>query len=923
MNRIVWAGEHMLAAEGFMPHGMCYRWQPDVLGLNLISDALISLAYFVIPVMLFYLVRKRADWHFNWIFICFGIFIIACGVTHLAEIWTIWYPTYWLSGGIKAFTALASIATSILLLKLMPDLINMPSPFALRAVNVALEREIGERSRAEENLLRANKTLESGVIQRTAELEALNRILSSENQRFAMAADAAGLGFWSRDVAADTLQWDERMFQLYGLPPGAGELPGAFWGSCLHPDDRARCLQASADARLMVRPLDHEFRVVHPNGEVRHLRAVARCTSDAQGRAQRMFGVSFDITDRKRADEQFHLAIEAAPTGMLMIDRSGIIVLVNAQVEKLFGYRRDELLGLPVERLVPERFRSHHPDLRGSFFADPQTRAMGEGRELFGLRKDGGEVPIEIGLNPLRTSAGDFVLSSIADISERKRATEHFRLAIEAAPTGMLMMNSSGSIVLVNAQIESLFGYSRAELLGRPVEMLVPERFRARHPEFRKEFFNAPMVRAMGSGGDLYGLRKDGSEVPVEIGLNPLRTADGEFVLSSIVDLSHRNEIDRMRTDFVSTVSHELRTPLTSISGSLGLLAAGAVGTLPDKAAAMVRIAYKNSGRLVRIINDILDIGKLEAGKLALQLVSVSVAELLQQAVEINSSYAEKFRVRYVLQLESASDRIVADADRLMQVMTNLLSNAAKFSRPGGAVLIRTRAGSSALRIEVEDSGAGIPVAFQRRVFEPFAQADASPTRRFDGTGLGLSIARKLIEAMGGTIGFTTVIGQGTVFFLELPRTEAPLEQRRSTQLTDTAVHRILFPAGGAAAPSAKIVPKVLYMEDDEDLVSLVDAILAGRAEIVAAHSLQEAERFLSKEVFALVILNQSLPDENGLDLVDRISSLVNHSVPIILLAGDTPPKANAKVAAVLVKSQMSLTQATATILSYLPADRS
>ena len=225
----------------------------------------------------------------------------------------------------------------------------------------------------------------------------------------------------------------------------------------------------------------------------------------------------------------------------------------------------------------------------------------------------------------------------------------------------------------------------------------------------------------------------------------------------------------------------------------------------------------------------------------------------------------------------------MADPDRLMQVMTNLLSNAAKFSRPGAEVFIRTRAGSAALRIEVEDSGAGIPAAFQRRVFEPFAQADASPTRSFDGTGLGLSIARKLIEAMSGTIGFTTEVGHGTVFYIELPRTEAPLEQRRSAHLSDTAVHRILF----------------------------------------AAQTLQEAERLLSEVVFALVILNQSLPDQNGLDLVDRISSLVNQSVPIILLATDTPTKTNGNVAAVLVKSQVSLTQATATILSYLPAERS
>jgi PAS domain S-box-containing protein len=174
-----------------------------------------------------------------------------------------------------------------------------------------------------------------------------------------------------------------------------------------------------------------------------------------------------DITDRKRSAEQFRLAIEAAPTGMLMMDESGAIVLVNAQVEKLFGYLRAELLGQKIEILVPARFRMHHPGFRTDFFGDPKARAMGGGRDLYGLRKDGSEVPIEIGLNPLRTSEGNFVLSSVVDITERKRAFEQFRMAIEAAPTGMLMMDRDGVVVLVNEQIEKLFGYPRAQVLGQ------------------------------------------------------------------------------------------------------------------------------------------------------------------------------------------------------------------------------------------------------------------------------------------------------------------------------------------------------------------------------------------------------------------------------------------------------------------------
>jgi PAS domain S-box-containing protein len=639
-----------------------------------------------------------------------------------------------------------------------------------------------------------SSTRKVGVAERTAELAELNRSLSQDNDRFALAAEVAGLGLWSFDLVGKALLWDERMVSLHGRSPLAGEGLFTAWTGNMHPADLARFERESADALKGARPFDLEFRVIHPIHGIRHLKSAARITRDTDGRQSLISGVSFDITDLRRAEEKFHLAIEAAPTGMLLMDMEG-------------------------------------------------------------------------------------------------------------------------RVVMVNAQIESLFGYSRAELLGRHVEMLVPERLRVKHPEHRKEFFQAPKARAMGAGSDLYGLRKDGTEVPVEIGLNPLHTSEGEFVLSSIVDLSQRREIDRMRNDFVSTVSHELRTPLTSINGSLGLLQSGAMGALSDKAAAMVSIAYKNSERLVRIINDILDIGKLEAGQLTLYPVSVPLSELLRQSVEINAAYAEKYQVRFLVDGGSADDRVLADPDRLMQVITNLLSNAAKFSPPGADVSIRILPGLSTVRVEVEDSGAGIPDAFRRQIFEKFAQADASPTRRFEGTGLGLSIARKLVEAMGGTIGFSTVVGQGTIFYVELPRTDAESIVLRQMSLSETATHRaLLVPPDLSQAKAA--LPRVLFVEDDDDLISVIGATLTNRVQIVPAHNLQMAERLLRETRFDLVILDQMLPDGDGLLLVDRIPELV---VPkVILLVTDPPKVVDARVAAVLVKSQVSAAQAAATILSYL-----
>ncbi|PYT03448.1 MAG: hypothetical protein DMF60_18365 [Acidobacteria bacterium] len=251
-----------------------------------------------------------------------------------------------------------------------------------------------------------------------------------------------------------------------------------------------------------------------------------------------------DITERRRAEERFRLMVEASPSAMLMVDEKGLITLVNKQAEQLFGYNRVELLNQPVEMLVPERYRVAHPGHRSGFFAQPSARAMGAGRDLYGWRKDGSEVPIEIGLNPIQTDEGAFVLASIIDITERKRSEERFRQLIEHAPNGMVIVDQKGKIALINAQIEESFGYSREELIGQPIEMLVPHRFRANHSAYRDGFITSPSARAMGGGRELYGLRKDGSEFPVEIGLNPLETEQGMMVLGTIVDITERKQAE-------------------------------------------------------------------------------------------------------------------------------------------------------------------------------------------------------------------------------------------------------------------------------------------------------------------------------------------------------------------------------------------
>lgn len=258
-----------------------------------------------------------------------------------------------------------------------------------------------------------------------------------------------------------------------------------------------------------------------------------------------MFGLfkerlTFAPLGRGREREIFRRMVEAAPNAILLVGADGNIRFVNVQAETMFGHGRDTLVGQPVERLVPERYRGAHPGFRGGFFTRPATRAMGQGRDLHALRADGSEFPVEIGLTPIGAGGETLVLASVIDISERKRAEERVRRVLESAPNAIVLAGADGRISLVNAQAEKMFGYTRAEMIGQPIEMLVPAKARGPHVAMRDNFFAAPRRRAMGAGRDLYGLHRDGSEIPVEIGLSPMQTEEGMQVLASIIDISER-----------------------------------------------------------------------------------------------------------------------------------------------------------------------------------------------------------------------------------------------------------------------------------------------------------------------------------------------------------------------------------------------
>ncbi len=289
-----------------------------------------------------------------------------------------------------------------------------------------------------------------------------------------------------------------------------------------------------------------------------------------------------------------------------------------------------------------------------------------------------------------------------------------YRGLLEAAPDAMVVVNQAEEIVLLNVQAEKQFGYRRDELLGQKVTNIIPQGFAERLIADALRSTEEALAQQIGTGIELTGRRKDGDEFPIEIMLSPLESAEGILVTAAVRDISLRKNMERLKDEFVSTVSHELRTPLTSISASLGLLVGQWTGKLPESAARLLTIAHTNSQRLVRLINDILDIEKIEFGRVVFKLGRIDAIGLVEQVIESNRGFAEGYDVRVRFETTLADGEVKADPDRLAQVITNLLSNAIKFSPVDGEVMVTVEKRGDAVRISVRDHGGGIPANFRR-----------------------------------------------------------------------------------------------------------------------------------------------------------------------------------------------------------------
>jgi PAS domain S-box-containing protein len=458
-------------------------------------------------------------------------------------------------------------------------------------------------------------------------------------------------------------------------------------------------------------------------------------------------------------------------------------------------------------------------------------------------------------------------------------------------------------IEATNAAAEHLFGRNRSDIVGRSNLILFKD---PPAPEVSRAYLErlASHPELGGNSQDFLGLRDDGSEVETEVVTTPIRLGDGLHYLAVARDATARKRVERLKTEFVATVSHELRTPLTSIAGALGLLSGGAGGELDPKAHRLITIAHNNSERLVRLINDILDIEKIESGKIVFDVQPIPLTGLIEQVAQANEAFADQHDVGIEIETSQWDPRAIADRDRLIQVLTNLLSNAIKFSPAGGSVAVRVRPSGPSLRISVRDAGPGIPEEFRSRIFSKFAQADSTDTRQKGGTGLGLSIAKEIVDRMNGRIWFETGIGEGTTFHVELPALQAmPPGDDDVTALART---------------TATELPQVLHVDDDTDMLRLVASALEGRVEVHSTPSVVEAEAALRRYPFDAVILDIGMADGNGLDLVPVARTTSQDMRIVLFTAQDVGDLAATGVDFWLTKSKADLGVLTSTVLETL-----
>ncbi len=614
-----------------------------------------------------------------------------------------------------------------------------------------------------------------------------------------------------------------------------------------------------------------------------------------------------DVSERRRGERagaSLAALIESSHDAIISKTLDGIVTSWNPAAARLFGYTPEEIIGKPIATIIPPELRAEEAQI----LARLRRGERMDHYETVRLAKDGRRLEISLSVSPIKDESGTIVGSSkiARDITERRRierelreaerrkdilattlqAERRFRALMDCAADAMVVVDGSGRIVQVNARTETLLGYRRQELIGEPIELLIPERYRDAHRVSCDTYVHAPVLRPVGTSHELCARRRDGTEIPVEVSLSPIATSEGLQIASTIRDISERRralaelrearvsaeKADRAKSTFLATASHDLRQPLQTLSLLNATLRRMVKDPDPADALSQQEAAI---GVMSRLLNALLDISKLECGAVKPVPTNWQVVTLFDQ---LRSEFAQVAADKGLqLEVESAAAWVRSDLSLAGQVLRNLMSNAIRYTQRG-SVRLRARARDGAVRIEVSDTGIGMAPEELGHIYEEFYQIGVPTHATREGYGLGLSIVRRIVRLLGVGLEVRSEVGQGSTFVLTLPAGSADRP----------ASHCGVRPAAGRGGRCAH---RVLVVEDEPAVLNATRMLLTaeGYGVATATSVAQAVERVRESRDLELLITDYHLADgETGRQVITSVREIRGADLKAVLITGDT-----------------------------------
>lgn len=777
------------------------------------------------------------------------------------------------------------------------------SEFLLIISFILLTYHLNESNRAKRKTLLVEK-----------ELLLTNKRLKDSEERYVLATEGSHAGLWDWTPGTNIVYYSRYLKKNLGYEESEFTNTLEAIENLMHPDDKDRIWEAVNNHLENHVPYNIEYRLRVKTGDYHWFLAVGQALWDKNGKPIRMSGSLVDISQRKKTERlqtMEYIATRILSEGKIIEEtvikvvqliceslqwELGAVWMVSEKDSKLLPIGVWQHFSLNVHKFGMETWEIAYrigEGLPGRVWQAARTiwivDVVTDPTFLRALRaKEAGLhsalcVPIflekkVVGVMEFMTCAKqvpdeqilksiDNLIPQVAQFIQRKQAERELQereiyntTILKVASDCIVITDENGCIISCNPKTEKIFLQAEKYLIGTSVENLIHD-------------ISIKMLESVGKApSEMVGVDSQGDEFPVEVSISQMVVSDKNMHVLIVRDITERKKIDKMKNEFVSVVSHELRTPLTSIRGSLGLIVGGAVGSFTEKARKLLEIANNNCERLLMLINDILDIEKIEAGKMIFTLKVVDIQDLVNESILINKIYANKFGVKVQLVKGQSGIKVNVDSHRVLQVLTNLISNAVKFSPLGATVDISIERNNDIVRVSIIDYGIGISEEFQKSIFQKFSQADSSTTRGKSGTGLGLSISKAIVEKLKGTLSFNSQKNQGAVFYFDLP-------------IWNEDIHEVEKKSAQKLLEKTK--DKLLVCEDDEDqAVYLVQLLTSAGYQVDVASSAVQAKKKILENDYRAILLDLILPDQDGIAFIRELRQKEStKDLPIIVIS--------------------------------------